>query len=547
MKGDIKVFYGGADLFTDICPAPFVFFEKEYIKTSSSWGSKYFIKFEGQIVTKPCPQGLSFYTLESKKDELIGKFDRDNLSIEIFEDSVSIFKSDICQIESISFEESKYFGILPFTVSLVCYDKQSFASNYGVTNPQDSWEYSENEDGTLSLRHAVSAEGFNTSPSAGSIDSAILNAKNWVSSKTGISKRIVPVNYGSLTDSSFMLDSFSEQIDRFNGTYSVEETYRADLLRTNASGSGILRYTVEISKDLERGITDVSIQGSVVGKTSFGLADMTQLRNKMNAENFFNIAASYALIATGANKINNVPYSRSVTESPNKSEISFSFRYDDDPVPPGQAKCVYSVEMSENLIKNIVDIKLNADIFCERGDASIRWQAVEDYYSNTFNARYLAGVEYAAAGYSKSFPQVPSSESLTFDEFNARINYSASWSNRYMPYPDILTFISEKVEVSPALQVYVVQPSYYNNGIHNVQDFGTAKRSSVSIKIEAVCRPDKTIAQLRTCVLNELARIKARYVVGANAFTDEKRETVDENNRKMSISYSYSFDGDIIS
>ena len=32
MNGDIKVLYGGKDIFSGICPSPFVFFDKEYIE-----------------------------------------------------------------------------------------------------------------------------------------------------------------------------------------------------------------------------------------------------------------------------------------------------------------------------------------------------------------------------------------------------------------------------------------------------------------------------------------------------------------------------------
>jgi hypothetical protein len=543
MQGQVKVLYGNSDVFSGICPTPFVYFDKEYIETSSNWGSIYNIKFEGQITGRLGPQ--SFYDLESKKNKLISSFKNDNLPVEIKEDSVQIFKSDICQIESLSFDESKYYGILPFTISASCYDKASFGENYGVTQPEDSWEYTENEDGTLLLRHSVSAAGFNSSGSS-QMDSAISNAKKWAISKTGINKKIDSLKFGSVAASDFLLDSFSEQVDRFNGKYSLEEVFKADLLKTNSAGAGILRYTVEVSKDFERGITDVNIQGSVIGKKNIGLADLSVLRAKMNAEDFFQVAADSAEKSTGTKKINNLPYTRSVTESQNKSEISFSISYDDDPVPPGQAKCVYRVEMSENLIKNIVETKIDAEILCEKGDAAIRWDAVKSYYETKFNGYDLALKEYKRAGYLKSFSKTPRSESVNFDEFNSKITYSASWSDRYMPYPDILTFISEKVTVTPSLQVYTTQPSLYVNGAHNVQDFGCASRASVSISIEAICRPDKSMAQLKTCVLAELGRLRGIYVGSASLFVDEKSETVDEKMRKMSVSYSYSFEGKIV-
>jgi hypothetical protein len=235
-----------------------------------------------------------------------------------------------------------------------------------------------------------------------------------------------------------------------------------------------------------------------------------------------------------------------VSENVNNSEITFLIKYDDNPIAPGEAKCIYKVECSENLIKKIVDVKIDAEILCDRGDQSVRWAAVNNYYSTKFNAYNLASKEYKRAGYSKNFTTTPKSESINFDEFNAKINYNASWSDRFMPYPDILTSISEKVDIVPSLNVYTIQPSLQNNGEHNVQFFGCATRASISISIDATCRPDKSISDLRTCVQSELSRIKIIYVKGNNIFIDQKMETVNEKLRKMSVVHSYSFDGDIV-
>jgi len=539
MQGQVKILYGEKDVFSGICPTPFMFFDKEYIENSSVWGSIYNIKFEGQITGRLGP--TSFYDIENKKNKLISGFKDDNLKIKVIEDGSPVFSSDLCQVDSISFDESRYYGLLPFSMSLTCYDKLSFGQNYGVTNPQDSWDYSENEDGTLSLRHSVSAEGFNTDGS-----SAIKSAKDWVAGKTGINNRIQPISFGSFSASDFLLDSFSEQIDRFNGKYSVEEVYKLDLLKSNNAGEGILRYTIDVSRNVDDGITTVSIDGSVIGKKNVGLADMALLRAKFEAENFFQVAADSATKSTQTAKLNNKPTTRSVTENQNNSEISFSITYDDDPIPPGQAKCIYSVQLSENLIKNIIDINIDAEIVCEKGDATIRWNAVKNYYASKFNGYDLALKEYIRAGYSKSFTSVPKSESISFDEFNNKISYSASWSDRYLPCPDVLISISEKVNVSPSLKVYTIQPSLKTNGAHNVQDFGCASRASVSISIDATCRPDKTIEQLKSCVNAELNRLRGIYVGSANLFIDEKSETINEKLRTMSVSYSYSFDGKIV-
>jgi hypothetical protein len=539
MQGNVKILYGGKDVFAGICPTPFLYFDKEYIEYGSNWGSKYNFSIEGQITGKLGPN--SFYDLENKKNELILNFKKDNLPIKVTEDSSEIFLSDICSIDSISFDQSKYYALLPFSIKASCYDSGTFGENYGVLEPQDSWDYSESEDGMVSLRHSVSAAGFNSSGV-----SAIANVKKWAATKTGIGKKIDSLKIKNLSATDFILESFSEQVDRFNGKYAIEEVYRGDLLSSNSAGVGILRYTADISKNIDDGITKVVVDGSAAGKNNVGEADMTLLRAKINAEDFFQYAADCANKSTGSNKLNSTPFSRTITENKENCEITFSLSYDDNPVPPGQAKCVYKVDLSENLIKNIVDVKLDAEILCDRGDASIRWTAVKNYYETKFDGYDIALKEYKRAGYTKAFNSTPRTESINYDEFNSKITYSADWSDRYMPYSDILTSISEQVEVTPSLKTYTVQPSLYSNAVHNVQDFGCASRASVSISIGATAKPDKTIQQLKNCVFAELSRLSGIYVKTTNMVIDQKTETVNEKYKKMSISYSYSFDGTIV-
>jgi hypothetical protein len=539
MQEKPKVYYGGKDVFSGISPTPFVYFEKEYIDYSKDWGSKYSISIDGQIT------GIlgeySRQDLEDKKNALIKNFSEDYLNLSIIEGSSQEIIEN-CTVESISFNDSKYYGILPYKISLSSYDKQSFVESFFVIEPSDSWDFSESEDGLVTITHSISAVGINEKNKT-----AIQNAKDWVNSKKGISNKIQSLKIKNINVSDLILDSVSEKIDRFSGKYSLDEVYIGDSILSGLSGFGVLRFTVDVSKNLEEGITSVSINGSVYGKTNKGEADLTPLRNRVNSFNFFQQAAEAARSSTGTTKVNSQPVSKKITESKEKSEISFSFVFDDDPVPPGQAKVIYSVDMSENLIKNIVDVKIDAEIVCPRGDLSVRWDAVKNFYEKNFKPYSLAINEYKRAGYSKNFSSYAKSESVSFDEFNSKITYSASWSDRYMPFPEILSSITERVEYSPSINIYATQPSLFQEGNHNVQNFRNAKRANVSISIEATGRPDKTFAQVKSAVLSEASRLRSLYVKGSDVITNSFVENSSENLKKFSVDYKYSFGGTIIS
>ena len=75
MQGNVKILYGGNDVFSGICPTPFLYFDKEYIEYGSNWGSKYNFSIEGQITGKLGPN--AFYDLENKKNQLILNFKKD--------------------------------------------------------------------------------------------------------------------------------------------------------------------------------------------------------------------------------------------------------------------------------------------------------------------------------------------------------------------------------------------------------------------------------------------------------------------------------------
>ena len=527
-----EILYGGKT-FSGISPAPFVYFDTENINYGGTdWGKKYKVKLDGQITGK-CRDG-TFYELEKKKQKLILNFKDDHKNLEIFENGSSLF-CEVCQVESISFEESRYVGILPFSVSLSCYNSGSFGGHYGVINPVDSWDFSESEDSILTIKHDISAN------SAGSSD--ISAAKKWAQGRTGIAQKIKSLKFDNFSGS-FMLDSFSEQINRFDGKYSIQETYRGDLSESGSNAAGILRYTFDSNTNIEDGLTSLSIEGSIAGKMTTGIGDMLGLRGRFNGIDFLDLAQVYHSNGGGTAIFNDMPLSRKVSENINNSELTFSMTYDNHPMPSG--RCEYTVELSENLIKNIIDVNLNAEILCSRGDQSVRWGVVTDYY-NKFDGYSLAVEAYAAEGYSKGFYKIPRTESITFDEFNSKINYKASWTDKYLPYPDILISISETVEITPSINIHAVQPSLYAKGNHNVQSFQCASRTSVSIQVSAASRPDKTSTEAMGCVEAELERLKSIYVGGPNLYIDNMSRTVNEETRHVSIAASYSFDGQIIS
>lgn len=531
MKGIVKIKYDGVDVFSDI-PSPFLYFDKEYIKYGSDWGSRYKITIEGNILAKP--GRLSFDLLEARKDQLIASFLKDCAPLEIYQDDIKIFEFDVCFIESIDFQESKYHAILPFSISITCYDSNEFGANYGILEPSDSWDYKEGEDGIITLTHSISAKGFSSD-----VNSAIRNAKNWVSSRTGLSNKIDSLNISNIDSSNYCLKSFSEEIDRTSGSYSVNEEYAVDSL-SESGGFGILRYATEVEKNFESGITTVTISGSVSGRRQIGENSLADLKSFIANYDFFSKAADAASSLT--NKLNQTPFSSSIDERIEFNEISFSFSYDDNEF---EVKCVSNVDVSENLIKNTVEVSLSSEISCERGDQSVRWNKVKEYYDNKFFPDSVAKKGCIDAGYSAFSEKIifsnSRSENVSFNEREAIISYSSTWNTKLFPCPDLVNSVSERVEYTPSIKILTAQPSIYVSNEHNVQDFSTYTRASVSISVSCSVKKNKNINSALSCLKSEMNRLRGIYVIGGEIIIDEYSEDVNENTRSVSISASYSF------
>ena len=83
--------------------------------------------------------------------------------------------------KSIEFSQSDLTTILPYSASFTSYASGTFSKFFGVTEPQDSWSFSEQDGRVTEATHSVSARGLNLGNSV----TALTNAKTFVSGRVG--------------------------------------------------------------------------------------------------------------------------------------------------------------------------------------------------------------------------------------------------------------------------------------------------------------------------------------------------------------------------
>jgi hypothetical protein len=305
-----KIYYNNIDAFSGISYTPFVSYS---LQSDGYISAKETINLDGEIVSD-CISGISGIFAKQKK--LIENFSKNYSNLEIKEGSQTIYSCDNTIVTSINFEESDYAYIVPFSIEIECYDKDFFSGQYGVYELENTFDIEEQEDQSVIISHNVSAKGFNNK------NSAIYNAVNWVRNNSGIAgipqMAFIKLDNGN----SPILTEISEEIDRFNASCSIRESYVFDQAVT---GLGLLRYTADIQTS-NKDFNTVSLQGSIdMGR----YGSVEQARNRYKQLDLYSIAAHLYRKATSLNDLSAILVNSNITEDLTKNSLNFELLFSD--------------------------------------------------------------------------------------------------------------------------------------------------------------------------------------------------------------------------
>jgi hypothetical protein len=411
-----QIKYNNIDPFSGICYTPFVTFDKE---SDGWWNSTNSFTLEGQIIC--C--GLSVEQVIEKRNNLIKNFSENFKTFEIIDNGSAIHNSKFAYINSIEFDDSDYNYILPFSVSISIHDYNAFSGSYFVQNPENRFEIYENQDGTISINHGVSAEGIQND------NTAIQNACDWVYGLTGLKnfpglafissgQAACDIPYPSLV-------SISESIDRINGKCEVSEQYILDPILSGYENAGILRYTVNV-EEKQDDFSRSQIRGEIKG----GLNDnINAIRSRYKDLDLWSICAEAYLKSTSKNDLNNEPVEFSIDENTDEKTISFemSFSNDNSPLVYIESTSEFNKDLDPESTEGN-SATLNSTIYCKRGLQKERYQNVLDFFKNNFSPEneYLKNVTDISEEINLQ-NMIRDSESYKEDEQNATISYNCSW------------------------------------------------------------------------------------------------------------------------
>jgi hypothetical protein len=250
MTNSITVSYNGIA----ISPTPLINYSKVPINFGYIYGYNTDITLDGLYSGIASPNGTGT-TISGLTTIFANQFK--TLKVDT-DTTANLYKWDNVTVDSISIEPNPYYSgsFVKYSVKLKSYDFPS-----GVIDPSNEYSFTQNDDGTVNVNHKISARGVRNNIGA------FTNAIAFVSQFTGKDPYLNCAPYFVPNGSGVLLSS-SENINRAEGVYSVNEIYKY------VTGSTIRPYFETTNLSIDDSIEadfrkinyELKIQGSPISK-----------------------------------------------------------------------------------------------------------------------------------------------------------------------------------------------------------------------------------------------------------------------------------------
>lgn len=401
-------------------------------------------------------------------------------TLEVLEGATSIYNWTYCTVDEISVSDNNWFknSFVPYSVKLRKYNLPS-----GVSNPVNEYSFSQSEDGTATISHKISAQGVKSSSNG-----ALANAITFVQSLTGrnaYSPILVPNGTGILT-------SLSENINRAECSYSVNETYKYN---TGQNNIYVEWFTANVNDGFEDEYltvdTDLKIQASPVYKNLSGIETPTLITG---ADRVYSRLLDIG-ISTGMLMPNSMSISRDSGAQTVEIKHSFISGYTSGDL---SGFFDYNITFDKDVVLPKENWKLDGSFVC-KGPLSFKKQKLADFktasganWRNTFSGLLTSSPIWTSFHNSTI---LPSSHSIvTINENTGLGTFNASFTLIEGASPDSVDNPKYSVDISPSKWDYDLMPSSNIEGLYVIQDLQMASKAKMSFNVS--CDSDNPGAAL---------------------------------------------------
>jgi hypothetical protein len=330
-----------------------------------------------------------------------------------------------------------------------------------------------------------------------------------------------------VSPANFCLLTQQENIDRFNGTYSLIESYTNDLAR---SGYGVVRYSTDLASG--DNLITVNLNGVAQGCGR----NITGLRATFNNLDKVAIAAKQYQGAFNRTDLNPIPVSQSFNENPFTTEISFAYSFDNSDLPSVWFDYTVDCDVGTN---GFITAGINGTIFARGGDVVSKLSRAQAYASG-INLYNLVLPFYNSFDTS-SFVPLNSIPGQINDQTNGTVSLNATFNNRATTMPALDQF-NATISVTPSLAQVDSQPVLNGLGEYSVVTLNYGSRASISIAGTAVTNRLFAAAAGEAAVRQAAYALFIQYGRSINPTLDENNVTMSRtDSRLLSFSFVWSF------
>ena len=444
---------------------------------------------------------------------------------------------------SISFSQSDLTTTLPYSVSFEAYSSGSFSNFFGITDPQDSWSFAEQDGRVTSATHTVSAKGLNLGDGVSALD----NARNFV---TGRGSGISQISLFQSGHDAF-LQSRTESIDKAANVYSTTEEYIYSTTQNRmASGlSGVLDCSSSISLDGD-GKVSITINGNLQGSMDANLTGALLTTGNFTPENAKEVATN--ILASSLSDYESGVYgfsdrgpsSYNYNLNTGSNTLSFSFTFNNETNTEQSGNILHSKSASVSSSKDDANTKVtvngqlsyNSDsrFTNATGDptTSQEWYDLQNELSgiNFFDLATEAFKDFTgcATGYSISgvyLNPVAIESGIDKNPFDRTINYNVSFDTKLDLSDGDLKNLKVSISDTKPISVSGIKPS--------LAGFAKQKTKNRSIGLYSV----SASAEGTSGDFSTLETTVNKYITGV--FDQAKSESLGDNTISFNLSRFY--------
>jgi len=535
-----QILYNGNDAFFPQ-PTPLIGISVDSIYYNELWTKTEKFILQGMIT------GCDFPTITAAAKQIIQNFAQNYQSLIVQETDNSVlnivYNKQFVEINTINFTQSLWRGVLPYTIEMTSYPSGFFSGAYGILNPVDRWDYTEQQNLSMEITHTVSAQGLSLSSG---VTQSLNNVTAWVQGRTGLSNAISPLFIRNSNTNTFYPTTIQENIDRINGNYEIIEKYMNDLTRP---GYGLLRYSTTITSG--NNLITVGINGSIEG----GNRDITDIRSVWSGFSIFGAASNAYNQLMQEVDLNPYPLTQKITEDIYNTIIAFDYIFDNDPSP--QEIFDYSVTINSG---DIIEVNIEGDIKVRGGDILQKYTNAINY-AGTLNLYqivlpyYNAFYPYALVGNGGNNVQahplstIPISSGMKISKTDGTVSLFANFTNNDRVSPQIDVF-NYTITISPPVQKLDIKPEVdilgngAINGNYSIVDLGYANRTLFTIAGTALINESVTPANGIITVKAVCMNLFNLYGYTSSVILEKEEITYARyDDRLINFSFTWSYDG----